>query len=61
VEAILGIIEKIGLDSVISSKRCPERDRVLAMIVECLIHPCSKLAMPGQQKVVARQESARNE
>jgi len=44
VEAILGTIRKIGLDSVIASKRCPERDLVLAMIVERLIHPCSKLA-----------------
>lgn len=44
VEAILGTIGKIGLDGVISSKRCPERDLVLAMIAERLIHPCSKLA-----------------
>ncbi len=44
VEAILGTIRKIGLDSAISSKRCPERDLVLAMIVERLIHPSSKLA-----------------
>ena len=44
VEAILGIIRKISLDSMISSKRCRERDLVLAMIVERLIHPCSKLA-----------------
>jgi transposase len=44
VEAILGTIRKIGLDSAISSKRCPERDLVVAMIVERLIHPCSKLA-----------------
>jgi Transposase DDE domain len=44
VEAILGTIGKIGLDGVISSKRCRERDLVLAMIAERLIHPCSKLA-----------------
>jgi len=44
VEAILGTIRKIGLDTVISSKRCPERDRVLAMMAERLMHPCSKLA-----------------
>jgi transposase len=44
VDAILGTIRKIGLDCVISSKRCPERDLVLAMIVERLVHPCSKLA-----------------
>lgn len=44
VEAILGTIRKLGLDSVVSSKRCRERDLVLAMIAERLIHPCSKLA-----------------
>jgi transposase len=44
VDAILGTIRKIGLDCAISSKRCPERDLVLAMIVERLVHPCSKLA-----------------
>lgn len=44
VEAILGTIRKLGLDSIISSKRCRERDLVLAMIAERLIDPCSKLA-----------------
>jgi len=44
VEAILGTMRKLGLDSLISSKPCPERDLVLAMIAERLIHPCSKLA-----------------
>ena len=44
VEAVLGTIRKLGLDSIISAKRCRERDLVVAMIVERLIHPCSKLA-----------------
>lgn len=44
VEAILGTIGKLGLQSVISSKPCRERDLVVAMIAERLIHPCSKLA-----------------
>ncbi len=44
VEAVLGTIRQIGLDRVIAAKRCPERDLVLAMIVERLLHPCSKLA-----------------
>lgn len=44
VQAILGTIRKIGLDAVIASKRCPERDLVVAMIAERLMHPCSKLA-----------------
>ena len=44
VEAILGTIRKLGLDSLISSKRSRQRDLVLAMITERLLHPCSKLA-----------------
>jgi len=44
VELILEAIKRIGLDQVISAKRTPERDLVLAMIVERLVHPCSKLA-----------------
>lgn len=44
VEAVLGIIRKLGLDSLTCSKRCRERDLVVAMIAERLIHPCSKLA-----------------
>jgi transposase len=44
VEAILGTIRKIGLDTVISSEAGRERDLVMAMIVERLIHPSSKLA-----------------
>ena len=48
VEAILGIMRKLGLDRVISAKGCPERDLVLAMIAERLIHPCSKLATTRQ-------------
>jgi len=44
VEAVLGTIKKLGLDSIIFSKRCRERDLVIAMIAERLIRPCSKLA-----------------
>jgi transposase len=44
VEAVLGTIKKLGLDSIIYSKRCRERDLVVAMITERLIRPCSKLA-----------------
>src|SRR3990172_627366 len=44
VEAISEAIRRLGLDSLIASKRCRERDLVLAMIVERLIHPRSKLA-----------------
>ena len=44
VEAILGTVRKLGLDEWIASKRTRQRDLVLAMMVERLIHPCSKLA-----------------
>jgi transposase len=44
VEVILAMIRKLGLESMISSKPCRERDLVVAMIAERLIHPCSKLA-----------------
>jgi transposase len=44
VQAVLTAIRRIGLDSLIAAKRVRERDLVLAMIVERLIHPCSKLA-----------------
>jgi hypothetical protein len=44
VQAVLGTICKLGLDNVIGSQRCRERDLVLAMIAERLLHPCSKLA-----------------
>lgn len=44
VEAVLGTIKRLGLDSIIFSKRCRRRDLVIAMIAERLIRPCSKLA-----------------
>ena len=44
VEAVLLAIRKLGLEALIAAKRCRERDLVVAMIAECLIHPCSKLA-----------------
>jgi transposase len=44
VEAILGTIKKLGLDTIIASKPSRERDLVIAMIAERLIHPSSKLA-----------------
>ena len=48
VEAILLAVRKLGLDAMISAKRCRERDLVLAMIVERLLHPGSKLATTRQ-------------
>jgi len=44
VEAVLGMIKKLGLDDLIASKSSRDRDLVLAMIAERLLHPCSKLA-----------------
>jgi len=44
VEAVLGTIKKLGLDDLIASRRSRERDLVVAMIVERVLHPCSKLA-----------------
>src|SRR6266545_8381199 len=44
VEAILGTIRNLGLDTIISAKHCSERDLVVAMIAGRLIHACSKLA-----------------
>jgi transposase len=44
VEAVLGIVRKLGVEKMLSSRRCRERDLVVGMLVEQLIHPCSKLA-----------------
>ncbi len=44
VKAVLGTIQKLGLDRAIAAKRSRQRDLVLAMVAERLIHPCSKLA-----------------
>lgn len=44
VEAVLGTLRRLGLESVIASKRCRERDLVVAMIVQRVLDPCSKLA-----------------
>ena len=44
VEAVLETIRRIGLDKLIGAKRTRQRDLVLAMLMERLITPCSKLA-----------------
>ncbi len=44
VKAVLGTIRKIGLDRVIAARRSRERDLVVAMIAERLLHGGSKLA-----------------
>jgi transposase len=44
VEAILKMIRRLGLDSLIASRPSRQRDLVTAMIAERLLFPCSKLA-----------------
>jgi len=44
VKAVLGTMRKIGLDTIIASRRSRQRDLVVAMIAERLLHGCSKLA-----------------
>ncbi len=44
VEAVLMTIRRLGLDTILGSKRCRQRDLAVAMIAERLLHPCSKLA-----------------
>src|SRR5437870_282257 len=44
VDAILEMIDRLKLNRLISAERCRERDLVVAMIVQRLIDPCSKLA-----------------
>ena len=44
VELLLAMVGRLGLDRPVAPKRSPERDRVVAMVVERLLHPASKLA-----------------
>ena len=44
VEAVLGMIRKLGLETLLASKPCRQRDLVVAMIVQRILFPCSKLA-----------------
>lgn len=44
VEAVLGAIRKLGLEELLASRPCRERDLVVAMIAQRLLEPCSKLA-----------------
>jgi len=44
VAAVLGMVHKLGLDALLASKPCRERDLVLAMIAQRILFPCSKLA-----------------
>ena len=44
VEAVLGTLRQLGLERLLGSKPSRQRDLVVAMIVERLLHPGSKLA-----------------
>ena len=44
VEAVLKMIHKLGFDSLIASKPSRQRDLVVAMVVQRILFPCSKLA-----------------
>ena len=44
VRAVLGTARKLGLEELLSRQECPERRRVLAMIVARVLDPASKLA-----------------
>jgi hypothetical protein len=44
VQAILGVIRKLGVDSLIAAAPSRQRDLILALIAERLLFPCSKLA-----------------
>ena len=48
VQAILEMIGRLELERLISAQRCRERDLVVALIVQRLIAPCSKLATTRQ-------------
>lgn len=44
VQVVLGMIHKLGVDTLLASKPCRERELVVAMIAQRLLAPCSKLA-----------------
>jgi transposase len=44
VEAVLGMMRKLGMENLISSQACPQRDQVMAMIAAQILYHDSKLA-----------------
>lgn len=44
VQAVLGVMRTLGMDTLLAARPCRERDLVLAMIAQRLLDPCSKLA-----------------
>ena len=48
VEAVLGMMRQLGLETLLAARPCRERDLVVALLVQRLIDPCSKLATTRQ-------------
>jgi transposase len=44
VEAVLGVMRSLGLENLLASRPCRQRDLVMAMVAQRLLDPCSKLA-----------------
>ena len=44
VQAVLGVMRKLGVDTLLAARACRQRDVVLAMIAQRILDPCSKLA-----------------
>ena len=45
VQAVLGTMRRLGMDKLLASRPCRERDLVLAMLAQRMVSPCSKLAV----------------
>lgn len=48
VQAVLGLMRKLGMDSLLASRPCRERDLVMAMVAQRVLNPVSKLATTRQ-------------
>jgi transposase len=48
VQAVLGTMRNLGIDTLLASRPSPQRDQVLGMIAQRIINPCSKLATTRQ-------------
>lgn len=44
VQAVLGFMRMLGMDTLLASRPCRERDLVMAMVAQRIVDPCSKLA-----------------
>lgn len=44
IQAVLGVMRQLGMDELLASRPCPERDLVMAMIAQRIVNSCSKLA-----------------